>query len=94
MTKIPEHIDNDDFWASIEGKKEMTKMDIQKFRGELKDLLKKYNASINFSVSDCSDTYGLSGEKMVVSVRPDMKSFKEIDILEVRGWSIDAGDIE
>ena len=72
----------------------MTNMEIQKFRCELKDLLAKYNASINFSVSDCSDTYGLSGEKMVVSIRPDKKSFKEIDILEVRGWSIAAGDIE
>ena len=72
----------------------MTNMEIQKFRSELKDLLAKYNASINFSVGSCSDTHGLYDEKMVVSIRPDMKSFKEIDILEVRGWSIAAGDIE
>ena len=72
----------------------MTNMEIQKFRSELKDLLVKYNASINFSVGSCSDTHGLYDEKMVVSIRPDPKSFKEIDIIEVPGWGISAGDIE
>lgn len=72
----------------------MTNIEIQKFIVELKTLLTKYNASIAFSVSSCSDTHGLYDEKMVVSIRPDSKSFKEIDILEVPGWNISAGDIE
>lgn len=64
------------------------------FLAELKALLSKYNASINFSVGSCSDTHGLYDEKMVVSIRPNPKSFKEIDILEVHGWCIDAHEID
>lgn len=66
----------------------MTKLEIQLFRAELKALLEKYNASINFSVGSCSDTHGLYDEKMVISHRPDAGSFKEIDIIEINGWCI------
>lgn len=71
----------------------MTEQEIKEFRAELKALLEKYRVSINFSVSDCSDTYGLSGEKMVISHRPDAKSFREVDIIEIRGWVIDAFEL-
>ena len=64
------------------------------FLRELADLLEKYNASISFSVGSCSDTHGLYDEKMVISIRPDPKSWKEIDVLEVDGWAISASDID
>ena len=38
----------------------MTKRD--EFLDKLKSLLKEYDVSIGFSVSSCSDTYGLSEE--------------------------------
>lgn len=63
------------------------------FLQELADLLKKYNADISFSVSSGSDTHGLYDTKMVISTRPNPKSFKEIDILEVDGWTINAYEI-
>lgn len=34
----------------------------QQFRAELKDLLKKYDVTINWDYSDCSDTHGMYGE--------------------------------
>ena len=71
----------------------MTPIEIQQFRAELKDLLTKYNASICFSVGSCSDTHGLYDEKMVVC-HTVPGTFKDIDLLEVDGWGISAGDIE
>ena len=65
-----------------------------KFLRELADLLEKYNANIGFSVGSCSDTHGLYDEKMVISIRPDPKSWKEFDILEVDGWNFSASDID
>ena len=70
-----------------------TNVNTDQFLTELRDLLVKYNASINFSVGSCSDTHGLYDEKMVISVRPDPAKFKEVDILEVNGWGISAYDI-
>ena len=70
----------------------MTDVEIQQFRAELKALLSKYNASINFSVGSCSDTHGLYDEKIVIS-HTVPETFKDIDILEVDGWGISAGDI-
>jgi hypothetical protein len=71
----------------------MTDEDKQ-FLVELQALLSKYNADISFSVGSCSDTHGLYDEKMVISRRLDPKSFKEVDILEVSGWSINAYDLK
>lgn len=62
------------------------------FLKELKDLLMKYNVGISFDVSDCSDTHGLSGEKMVV-YHKDPSSFKTENWLVVDGWFINEGDI-
>ena len=70
----------------------MTDEEIQQFRAELKALLTKYNTSIYFSVSSCSDTHGLYDEKMVIIHRVP-GTFNDIDILEVDGWGINAGDI-
>lgn len=60
--------------------------DLQNFKKELKELLEKYSASICFEVSDSSDTHGLHGETMVLSV-------KDAEI-RVPGWSIDKSDLK
>lgn len=65
----------------------MTESDIKSFKEEFKTLLEKYNVTIGFSVSDCSDTYGLYDEKIVVYNDSN-------NIIEVQGWSIDYRDIE
>ena len=71
----------------------MNNSEIQQFRAELKALLTKYHVSINFSVGSCSDTHGLYDEKMEISYRVP-GTFKDINILEIDGWGISAGDIE
>lgn len=59
------------------------------FRKELRALLEKYNASIDFSCSDCSDTYGIYDAKMVAcfTLRDRMLAF---DLNT--GWSVDKHD--
>lgn len=66
--------------------------DKESFRQEFKALLEKYNVTIGFQVSECSDTYGLSGEKMVVYHRIP-NTFKAEDWIEVDGWGIDKNDL-
>lgn len=56
------------------------------FRQELKELLEKYNVSIGFSVSECSDTYGLYDEKIII--RHNNEKWIEVD-----GWVIDGSDL-
>jgi hypothetical protein len=65
----------------------------QEFLKEFKALLEKYNVGISFSVSDCSDTYGLSDEKLVVYHR-EPKTYHTETWLEVDGWALDKNDIE
>jgi uncharacterized protein YfaS (alpha-2-macroglobulin family) len=71
----------------------MTKLNLpitvqkEAFLQELFGLLNKYDASIDFSVSDSSDTYGLNDEKMIISI-------KENKILTVSGWGINANDLK
>jgi hypothetical protein len=74
----------------------MTTLEIEnkEFLAELQDLLVRYNADITFSVGSGSDTHGLYDTKMVISRRLDPKSFKEVDILEVDGWSINAYELK
>ena len=59
----------------------------EEFLKELKALLEKHNASIGFSVSEFSDTYGLYDEKMIVEIGNDI-------VAEVAGWWITAGDLK
>jgi len=63
------------------------------FKKELKALLTKYNASIDFSCDDCSDWHGITGEKMVVSFRKG-KTFKyeEHTLADFQSY-VDASDI-
>lgn len=64
--------------------------EVKVFKRELKNLLKKYNATIGFSVSDCSDTYGLYDEKIICSLR-DFNNENEITL--VNGWVLDKSDL-
>ena len=63
-------------------------MKIDNFKKELKQLLKKYNASIYFNCGENSDTHGLYDEKMVIDIDIDNKDFFECD-----GWVIDQSDL-
>jgi hypothetical protein len=53
---------------------------------ELADLLAKYDASIDFTMADCSDTYGIYDEAVEITVGRNT-------VLRVEGWSIDKSDI-
>jgi hypothetical protein len=64
----------------------------ESFQQEFKALLEKYNVSIGFKVSKCSDIYGLYGEKMVV-YHTIPNTFQTEDWIEVDGWGIDKDDI-
>ena len=59
------------------------------FRKELRALLEKYNASIDFSCSDCSDTYGIYDAKMVACFT---LSDRMIAFDLNGGWSVDKHD--
>ncbi len=59
----------------------------QEFLKEFKALLEKYNVEINFRVADCSDTYGLYNERMVIE-------HKDETWFETHGWGIIASDIK
>jgi hypothetical protein len=59
---------------------------VAEFKKELKELLAKYNASIDWDCGDGSDTYGIYGETMSIDV--DGKTEKICD-----GWSIESADL-
>ena len=68
-------------------------MALKEFKKELKELLTKYNASIDFTADDGSDWHGITGEKMVVSFRQD-KSCKYKDYTLADGQSyVEASDL-
>lgn len=54
---------------------------------ELKKVLEKYNLSINFTCSACSDTHGLYDDQIVI--KQDDKT-----ILETNCWGLDYTDIK
>lgn len=58
----------------------------QMFLEELRNLLEQYNASISFSVSEWSDTHGLSEERMVVEIGNK-------EVATVYGWDLNASDL-
>jgi len=64
----------------------VTKLD--DFKRELAALLDKYGASIEFVVDECSDTYGLYGERQTVHFHGD----RDFHTLET-GWSVSASDL-
>ena len=56
------------------------------FLQELKALLQKYNASIGFTCDKGSDTWGLSGDQIVVEV-------DDSTVLETESWWLLSSDI-
>lgn len=60
----------------------------KEFLKELHKLLLKYDASIYWTCDDCSDTYGIYDEKMVIDM------FGQKDIEFTNSNSIDKYDIE
>ena len=61
-------------------------MDKKDFLKKLKALLKEYNASIEFTCADSSDTYGLYDDG--ISIKMDGKEIKN-----TKCWSLDATDL-
>jgi hypothetical protein len=62
----------------------MNKMFLQ----ELQELLVKYNAKIGFTCDPSSDTYGLSGDAIVVEINGGE------EIYRTDGWWLTAGGME
>lgn len=58
------------------------------FCRELRDLLRKYEADIGFAPDDCSDLYGVTGEKIVVTNQ------KGETLLSVDGYWLTEHDIK
>lgn len=67
------------------------KQEHKQFLIELKELLEKYNASINWTCGDGSDTYGIYDDKMYVDFRLDKGGYEEIDICN--SWGFNARDL-
>jgi hypothetical protein len=65
----------------------------EEFLKEFRALLEKYNVGIAFTVGECSDTYGLYDEKMIV-YRTVPGTFKDEDWMVVDGWAIDISDFK
>ena len=63
------------------------------FKQEFKELLEKYNVSIGFQVGECSDTYGLYDERMIV-YHTIPNTYKTEDWLTVYGWELDNTDVK
>ncbi|CAA6807881.1 MAG: Unknown protein [uncultured Sulfurovum sp.] len=82
----------DDIPAYIveENEKEMRANEekVSAFVHDLKEVLTKHKASISFSVDDCSDTHGISGEHFVVA----FDNGKELSLTDY-GWCISSSDI-
>lgn len=61
------------------------------FLVELQKLLDKYKAMICFEVSECSDTYGLSEERMAIYRHDPRAGYKLVK--KVPGYGIDGSDL-
>jgi len=59
------------------------------FKVELRELLQKYNASIDVDFAACSDLHGVQGEGMILSVHGEPEHEIIID-----GWGIIASDLK
>ena len=61
------------------------------FAKELQVLLEKYDVSIGFGVGECSDTYGLYGEHMLIEPTHRQEQGWQI---KITGWVISADDLK
>lgn len=57
------------------------------FLAKLKALLTEYEAEISAEVGDGSDTHGIHGEEMVITIGRET-------VLRVRGWGLSAREID
>lgn len=60
----------------------------KEFKKELKDLLAKYDACIQFTCDDSSDTHGLYGDRLVINFQGERK-----EVFRSDGWHIQASDL-
>lgn len=67
------------------------------FKSELKALLKKYDASIDFSVGECSDTHGLYDARLEVSLQALQHGNRFKTVCETStladGWGVSPSDL-
>jgi hypothetical protein len=66
----------------------------EQFLAELGALLAKYDVSIGFTCSECSDTYGLSDDGLIITHRISKDSFKDETWYKADSWWIDATDFK
>lgn len=68
-----------------------SKETLESFKKELKELLIKYNATIEFSVGEGSDTHGLYGEKIEVGLKTHTSKYEYFTLSE--GWCVGKSDL-
>lgn len=66
----------------------MNRQDIRNLERELKAIMLKYNVYIAFSCDDCSDTYGLVNDRIVIRERAT-----DENIIESDGWHLTPSDL-
>ena len=66
---------------------------MEDFLRELKELLTKYNATIEVGYADCSDTHGMCDEHMEIYFT-EKGSFRTTETFRINGWEIDSSDIK
>lgn len=59
----------------------------KQFLKELKELLEKYNACISWTCCDCSDTYGIYEQSMLIEVA-DKEVYRVEDKSYIEGCNI------
>jgi len=80
-------ISNDNIFKENLNKNVVESPSSEEFLKELRELLKKYKADISFCLEDGSDTYGIFGERMSISINDN-------EVLSINGWSVSASDIK
>jgi hypothetical protein len=60
---------------------------------ELKALLKKHNATIQFECADCSDLHGVYDERIEIVVREDPKRWHETVVFSKGGYTLSSEDL-
>ncbi len=60
---------------------------------ELKELLQKHNATIQFERVDCSDLHGVYDERIEIVVREDPKCWHETVVFSKGGCTLSEGDL-
>lgn len=67
----------------------MTNDDIKDLKKDLLQLFMKYNVSIGFTCADCSDTYGLYDDHIVIQDNNSREN-----VLETDGWWLNISHLQ